>query len=120
MPASSAQVLSQPATKLCFAANNRSALSHLPRAPERRLGLVEAVGHAAARAVRRRAPALDGDLGFFNREFRQRRLEAQAAGKPFPSYMAVRLRLRRALVGVTAGELVAIVREVFGGLLTPG
>jgi hypothetical protein len=49
-------------------------------------------------------PALDGDLGFFNREFRQRRLEAQAAGRPFPSYMAVRLRLRRALVGVTAGD----------------
>jgi hypothetical protein len=70
--------------------------------------------------VRRRAQAPDGDLGFFNREFRQRRLEAQAAGTPFPSYTAARLRLRRALVGVTAGEPMAIVREVFGGSLTPG
>jgi hypothetical protein len=55
-----------------------------------------------------------GNFGFFNREFRQRRLQAQAEGRPFMPYTAARARLRRALVGVAAGDRPGLVTRVFG------
>jgi hypothetical protein len=59
-----------------------------------------------------------GNLGFF-REFRQHRLQAQAEGRPFPPYSAAKARLRKALVGVAAGDRAPIPTRVFGGLPDP-
>jgi hypothetical protein len=54
-----------------------------------------------------------GALGFLNREFRQRRLQAQAEGRGFMSYGAAQALLRKALVGVAAGDAPAIIARVF-------
>jgi hypothetical protein len=80
-------------------------------------------GAALARLARGSSQAhRAGDLGFLNREFRQRRLQAQAEGRPFPPYSAARARLQRALVAVAAGDRPGIVARVFGGegALPPG
>jgi hypothetical protein len=53
-------------------------------------------------------------LPFFNREFRHRRLQAQAKGRPFMPYRAAQARLRRALVGVAAGDRPGLITRVFG------
>ncbi len=60
--------------------------------------------------------ALDqGTLRVFNREFRSRRLLAQAAGRPFMSYGTAHARLRRAITcmvakgGLVTGSLIASV-----------
>jgi hypothetical protein len=45
-----------------------------------------------------------GDLAIFNREYRRRRLQAQAAGEPFLPYRAAVRRLRKALAEVAAGK----------------
>jgi hypothetical protein len=55
----------------------------------------------------------DGALSEFNRQYRQRRLEAAADGRRFMTYAQARARLRQVLGRVAAGEPVAIVREVF-------
>jgi hypothetical protein len=55
-----------------------------------------------------------GDLQFFNREFRQRRLLAQAEGRPFMPYTAAKARLRKALLGVAAGDRPGLIACVFG------
>jgi hypothetical protein len=55
-----------------------------------------------------------GDLSFINKEFRRRRLEAQAAGQPFMRYSTVQGRLRKAIVSVAAGGAPAIIQRVFG------
>jgi hypothetical protein len=54
-----------------------------------------------------------GALSEFNRQYRQRRLEAAADGRPFMTYAQDRARLRQVLGRVAAGEPVAILREVF-------
>jgi hypothetical protein len=55
-----------------------------------------------------------GDVGFFNREYKRRRQQAQAEGRPFMPYTAAKARLRKALVGVAAGEASpGFVRKVF-------
>jgi hypothetical protein len=61
-----------------------------------------------------------GTLGEFNRQYRQRRIEAARQGRRFMTYGQAKARLRKALVGVAAGEPVAIVRELFGGPVTLG
>ena len=48
--------------------------------------------------------------------YRQRRLDAQAAGQPSASYTAVRSRLRKA-VATAAGDAAPIITRVFGGEL---
>jgi hypothetical protein len=40
-----------------------------------------------------------GNLGFFNREFQRRRLQARAEGRLLLPYSAVRARLRKEFVG---------------------
>jgi hypothetical protein len=55
-----------------------------------------------------------GDLGFFNRTYKLRRQQAQAEGRSFMPYSAAQARLRKAIVGVAAGEAPAIVARVFG------
>jgi hypothetical protein len=45
-----------------------------------------------------------GALGYVNREYRTRRLQAQAEGRSFIPYRAAQARLRKALVGVAAGD----------------
>jgi hypothetical protein len=69
--------------------------------------------------ARLRTAKRDGTLGYFNREFRQRRLQAQAEGRSFMPYAAAKAGLRKALGKVAAGEPGAIMREVFGLSLTP-
>jgi hypothetical protein len=64
--------------------------------------------------ARLRTAKRNGDMGFINREFRQRRLQAQAEGRPFMPYKAAQARLRKALVGVAAGDPAPIVTRVFG------
>ena len=59
-------------------------------------------------------PQRTGDVGFFNREYKRRRQQAQAAGRPFMPYKAAQARLRKALVGVAAGDRPGIVARVFG------
>ena len=65
-------------------------------------------------AFRMRQAQASGDLGYLNREFRQRRLQAQAEGRPFMPFSAAQARLRKALVGVAAGDRPALVVRVFG------
>ena len=56
-----------------------------------------------------------GDLVIFNREYRRRRLQAQAAGEPFLPYRAAVRRLRKVLTEVAAGKPPAgIMKRVFG------
>ena len=55
-----------------------------------------------------------GNPAFFNREFRHRRLRAQAEGRPFMPYRAAQARLRRALVAVAAGDRPGLITRVFG------
>jgi hypothetical protein len=55
-----------------------------------------------------------GAAQYFNREFRERRLQASASGRRFMSYPAARARLREALAGVAAGDVPALVERVFG------
>ena len=54
-----------------------------------------------------------GDLGFFNREFRQ--LQAQAACRPFMPYRAAQARLRKVLVATAVGNPAPIIPRMFGG-----
>jgi hypothetical protein len=55
-----------------------------------------------------------GDLGFVNREYKRRRSQAQAEGRPFPPYRVVQSRLRKALAEVAAGRAApGIVARVF-------
>ena len=54
-----------------------------------------------------------GALGYVNREYRTRRLQAQAEGRPFMPYRAAQVRLRKALVGVAAGDPAPIMTRVF-------
>jgi hypothetical protein len=54
-----------------------------------------------------------GDLGFFNRTYKLRRRQAQAEGRPFPPYTAAKARLRRALVGIAAGDRPSVIARVF-------
>jgi hypothetical protein len=55
-----------------------------------------------------------GEVGFFNREYKRRRQQAQAEGRPFMPYKAAHARLRKALVGVAAGDPAPIMTRVFG------
>jgi hypothetical protein len=55
-----------------------------------------------------------GDVGFFNREYKRRRQQAQAEGRPFMPYRAAKARLRKALVGVAAGDRPGLITRVFG------
>jgi hypothetical protein len=55
-----------------------------------------------------------GDLTVFNREYRRRRLQAQAAGEPFLPYRVAVRRLRKALTEVAAGRTPAgVIARVF-------
>jgi hypothetical protein len=66
--------------------------------------------------ARVRTAQAEGGLVYFNREYRRRRLQAQAAGEPFLPYRVAERRLRRMLVDVAAGRAgPGIVRRVFGG-----
>jgi hypothetical protein len=50
-----------------------------------------------------------------------RRQQAEAEGRPFMPYKAAQARLRKALVGVAAGDPAPIVKRVFGNrLMAPG
>ena len=64
---------------------------------------------------RLRTAQRNGDVGFFNREYRRRRIEARERGEGFMSYTAAKARLRRALVEVAAGKAPALVARVFDG-----
>jgi hypothetical protein len=84
-----------------------------------RAGSVKAIEHSAAvqRAeldARLAQAQRAGDLGFLNREYARRRKETQAEG-PFMSYSAAQARLRKALVGVAAGDQPGLMTRVFGG-----
>jgi hypothetical protein len=68
---------------------------------------VERLGARVAKAQRA------GDLGYINREYKRRRQEAQAEGRPFMPYRAAQARLRKALVGVAAGDRPHIIARVF-------
>jgi hypothetical protein len=46
--------------------------------------------------------------------YRQQRLQAQAEGRPFLPYSAAKARLRKALVGVAAGDRPGLITSVFG------
>jgi hypothetical protein len=76
---------------------------------QRTEALVEKLGSRLAQAQR------SGGLSFINKEFRRRRLEAQAAGQSFMPFRAVQSRLRKALVEVAAGGSAPIIKRVFGG-----
>jgi hypothetical protein len=56
-----------------------------------------------------------GDLGVLNKEYRRRRLQAQAAGEPFLPYRVAVRRLRQALAEVAAGKAPGpgIVKRIF-------
>jgi len=56
-----------------------------------------------------------GEVSFINREYKRRRQEAFARGKPYLPYNAVQARLRQALAEVAAGRAApgAIVARVF-------
>ena len=56
-----------------------------------------------------------GVLHEFNREYKRRRHGAQAEGRPFMPYSAAQVRLRKALVGIAAGDAPALIARVFGG-----
>ena len=59
-----------------------------------------------------------GGLSIFNREYRRRRLRAQAAGEPFLPYRVAQRRLRQALADVAAGKAApGIIGRVFGDRL---
>jgi hypothetical protein len=56
-----------------------------------------------------------GLLSAFNREFKNRRLRANAAGARFMSYAEAHRRLRKALAAVAAdGSVPALMQHVFG------
>jgi hypothetical protein len=56
-----------------------------------------------------------GLLSAFNREFKERRLRANAAGARFMTYAAARRRLARALASfVATGATPELLHEVFG------
>jgi hypothetical protein len=66
--------------------------------------VMERASAAAAKLDGKLAEAQnDGDLRFFNREFKRRRIEAQRAGKGFLSYPTALGRLPRLLAGAAAG-----------------
>jgi hypothetical protein len=69
-----------------------------------------AVGKIDARLAKAQAAGL---LEEFNREYRVRRVAAEARGARFMPYAIARSRLQRALGKVAAGEPAAIMREVF-------
>jgi hypothetical protein len=55
-----------------------------------------------------------GELQIFNREFRRRRMEAEARRQPFPTYNRALAKLRGALARAVAGTATAdLVRAVF-------
>jgi hypothetical protein len=55
-----------------------------------------------------------GDLGLLNKEYRRRRLQAQAAGEPFLPYRVAVRRLRKVLTEVAAGKAApGIIARVF-------
>jgi hypothetical protein len=58
----------------------------------------------------------NGDLKFFNSEYRRRRVAARAAGRRFMTYTVAVRRLRAALAGAAAkGEVTAgVLAQVFG------
>jgi hypothetical protein len=72
---------------------------------------------ALARLDQRLAAAkADGFMAFFNSQYRRRRLAALDAGRGFMSYRIAEQRLRKAIVGVAAGEMTpSLVARVFGG-----
>ena len=71
-----------------------------------------AVGRIDARLAEAQA---NGDLRFFNSEFKRRRLEAAAAGQHFVSYSDATRRLLRELAGIAAGKINALmVARVLG------
>ncbi|HKD30763.1 MAG TPA: hypothetical protein VKC66_33250, partial [Xanthobacteraceae bacterium] len=49
----------------------------------------------------------NGAMKFLNAEYRRRRLAAREVGESFMPYRAAELRLRKALVGVAAGDRLA-------------
>ena len=70
---------------------------------------------ALARLDARLAQAKDnGAMKFLNAEYRRRRLAAREVGETFMPYRAAELRLRKALVGVAAGDRPGLVARVFG------
>jgi len=73
----------------------------------------DCIGREARRQDHERAAATSNR--FINREYKRRWQEAQAAGRPFMPYAAAaKARLRKALVGVAAGDQPALVTRVFG------
>ena len=52
-------------------------------------------------------------MKFLNAEYRRRRLAAREVGETFMPYRAAELRLRKALVGVAAGDRPGLVARVF-------
>jgi hypothetical protein len=73
--------------------------------------IVDRLGTRIAQAQRA------GEVSFINREYKRRRLQAQAEGRPFMPYRAAQARLRKALVGVAAGDPAPIMTRVFGDRL---
>jgi hypothetical protein len=79
-------------------------------------------GHAVQRAqesvrrldARMASAQRAGALAHFNAEYKRRRQQAQAAGRSFMPYKAAQARLRKALVGVAAGDRPGIIVRVFG------
>lgn len=73
----------------------------------------------AANAINRINAALaqaqeNGVLALFNAEYRKRRRAAVAAGRTFPGYTVMRLRLANALFDAAAGKpLASIIAQVF-------
>ena len=53
-------------------------------------------------------------VAVFNAEYQRRRLAAREAGQGFVSYPAAQSGLRKALVGIAAGDRPGIVARVFG------
>jgi hypothetical protein len=57
----------------------------------------------------------NGNLKFFNQEYKRRRIDAALEGKSFVSYVVAKQRLRRAIAQVAAGKITAgVVDQVFG------
>jgi len=81
------------------AARLRLAATPHDRVIERASAAIERIATGLARANGR------GTIGFFNSEYRQRRLEAAAQGRGFMSYRSAQTRLRRALTDKIASQL---------------
>jgi len=63
--------------------------------------------------TRMRRVQASGDLGFFNHEYRRRRLQAQVEGRSFLPYSAAQARLRKLLVGAKAADAPSLLARVF-------